>query len=86
MKNVWNAVKAEYKKIRWPKGKELLVKTGVVIGGIVVIGALTFALDKLYSCEQGNQVPHISEQRARGLFCKDFWLLSQGVESDACCA
>ena len=48
MKNVWNAVKSEYKKIRWPKGKELLVKTGVVIGGIVVIGALTFALDKLY--------------------------------------
>ena len=48
MKNVWSAVKAEYKKIRWPKGKDLLLKTGVVIGGIVVIGALTFALDKLY--------------------------------------
>lgn len=43
------ATKSELKKVVWPTKTQLVNNTGIVIAAIVVIGAIIFGLDSLFT-------------------------------------
>ena len=42
-------MKSELKKVVWPSGKQLLNNTLIVLGAVIVVGAVLFAFDSLAS-------------------------------------
>lgn len=42
-------VRAELKKVSWPSRKELAANTGVVFVSVLVVGAMIWAIDTVFS-------------------------------------
>ena len=44
----WRSLKSDVKKITWPERKEVIKKTGVVLGLILLVGAVVGLLDVVF--------------------------------------